>query len=235
MPTLKDPREFITSSEIICGYTSDFGCAIDSWQNIVDPTKFALGQNQAPFQPTAVVATEINAGALLFSDVAGDTMRCGPGSTPLVPGPAHWRTKTRYLRMIVRFDVYGGAARRIFAAGAHIIEMGAFPGQLRQVSLGGVQGNPISVTFSTFRRLDGIWSGAAADTRLRFGSVSAGGDTAPVSTIAVADDSVGICPSNQSPGITVAAAWYVRGRPTDRELDEWDQCDAARYGAGVLA
>lgn len=237
-PTLTDPREFITSVSFACGYTSDFGCASDQWANVVDPTQFNLVQNQASFQPSATVEPTVRAGALQFSDVAGDTMRCGPGSTPLVAGPDLRLSKSRYLRLIVRLDVYGGASRRIFTAGSCTIEMGDFAGEIRQSSVGLVKANAIDVGavpggFGSFRRIDAIWSVAAADTRLRSGSLSASGGSAntfddPGATVAIGG-------SNQKPGVTVVAAWVCRGRPTDRELAAWDQCDAQRYGAGVLA
>lgn len=233
MPLLTDPREFVTSAPFICGYTSDFGCAVDSWSNIVEPTRFALVQGQVPFQPSPVVATEVKAGALGFS---GGTMRCGPSSTPLVDGPTLSLTKSRYLRIIVRLDTYGGASRGIFTAGSSTIEMGDNPGEIRQSSVGLQKANVIDVPFGTYRRCDAVWSVSAADTRLRFGSLSATGGPAPVSNSPAPNfNGVALCGSNQVPGITVVAAWVVRGRPTDRELAQWDAADAQRYGAGVLA
>ena len=227
MPILDDPREIVTSVAFACGYRSDVGCTTAQWSNYIDPATFPLLQSNASFRPAATVESEIHQPALQFT---GDTLQ-----TEATGGPSFPTTKSRYIRAIVRLDAYGGADRDLFSAGTSgRIKTGSFPGELKMTTAGV---NAIDVPFSTFRRLDAVFSVAASDTWLRFGSIiTRGGAAVPANNVPPNFGGFAMCGfSNQVPDITVAAAWVLRGRPTDRELANWDASDAARYGAGVLA
>jgi hypothetical protein len=227
MPILSDPREFITSVSLACGYRSDVECTPARWGNFIDPDTVPLVQPSAFFQPAATVEAEIRQPALQFTD---DVM-----TTPLGFGlPSFPTTKSRYLRMIVRLDAHVGNDRTLFSAGVtSIIKTGSAPGELKLKSTGV---NTITIPLATFRRLDAVLSVAASDTWLRFGSIITTGGVATVpNDPAPSFGGFSICGGGSRPNITVAAAWVTRGRPTDRELTSWDACDAARYGAGALA
>lgn len=226
MPLLNDPREFITSQPLVAGYRADQGCDPSRWVNLTDASVRTLLQSSAGLQPTVARQAEIGAAAVVFTN---DTMGVFGAEAGLAT------RKSRYLRMIVRLDAWGGSARGLFGTGGEAIETSTASPNLR-LNNGITQVNEVAMPLASFRRVDAVFSVAAADTFLRAGSVvAAGGTCIPRNSSGASSGFIGFCGDNQRPDIAVAEAWLVNGRPTDRELASWDACDAARYGSVVLS